>query len=112
MICPKCGHVTESRSDKQHGLMRAWNRILARHFGESEDYMLGVIFERCGIVESHANPFTGEVEYRRKSTKDLTDDEAAAILSEMDQVALEYMNAPLPKLEGAWQSKSASPSRT
>lgn len=97
MLCPKCGHVTESRSDKQHGLMRAWNRILAHHFVESEEYTLSAIFERCGIVDSHTNPFTGEIDYRRKSTKDLTDDEAAAILTEMQHVAIEYMNAPLPQ---------------
>ena len=96
MICPKCGHVSERRSDPAHGLLRAWNRILANHFGNSEGAMLDIIFERCGLVDEGVNPFTGEIRYSRMSTKDLTDEQCSRVLDEMNAIAIDYMGGALP----------------
>jgi len=101
MICPNCGHEDGKRSSEAHGLLRAWNRILARRFGLSEEGMLAEFFQRNDLMIEEHSPFTGEVRIQRKSTKDLTKLEAAAVMRDMEEVALEYMGAPLPYHAGA-----------
>lgn len=96
VLCPNCGYSDGKRSHEAHGLLRLWNRILAKHFGLSEEGMLSTFFERNDLMVDEANPFTGELRKQRISTKDLTKLAAAAVMRDMESVALEYMGAPLP----------------
>lgn len=99
MICPNCGYSDGKRSGEAHGLMRIWNRILAKHFGLSEEGMLSTFFERNDLTCDETNPFTGEIKKQRISTKGLTKIQASTVMKDMENVALEYMGAPLPYRE-------------
>lgn len=96
MICPQCGYRDSKRSKEAHGLLRIWNRILARHFGMSEEGMLEVFFQRNDLMKEEANPFTGEIMKCRISTSDLTKLQALTIMNDMDQIAVEFMGGALP----------------